>query len=330
MTVEFTVITPCYNYRRYLPETVTVLSWQKNPPAEWLFVDNGSSDGSAEYVEGIAPHLKFPVRVLRESRRGPSAARNRGIREAQSPWITFLDADDLWIPEKLARQAEYLATHPDTDFLFSDLWHIDTDGRPLKRTGPFSLKEVTPARVFLENFIYTSSVAIRRECLAEQEGFREDIIHGEDLELWIRLLINHRVGYISEPLAAWRTHPGSLMESPQHYADQFEVSRRLVQKNPALAQWQKRRDAMTWYALGRRLYLAQGEHSKARSAFWKAARLWPTLTKAWKWWLLSWLTRTQVRSLLERFEFRALSDAGGDYTLPIPVPPFEPLQSEGN
>jgi glycosyltransferase involved in cell wall biosynthesis len=329
MTIAFTVITPCYNCRRYLPETVTALSWQTHLPAEWLFVDNGSTDGSAEYIESIAQYLKFPVRVLRESRRGPSAARNCGIREARSDWIAFLDADDLWIPDKLERQVEYLQAHPETDLLFSDVWHMDSDGRPFKRTGPFSPECITLERIFLENIIYTSSVVVRRHCLAEEGGFCENIIHGEDLELWIRLLARYRVGYMPEPLAAWRTHPGSLMESSQHYADQIELSRQLVQRVPALAPWQKRRDAMVWYGLGRRFFLARGEHAQARSAFWKATRLWPSLTKVWKWWLLSWLSHAQVRRLLERFEFHALSGTVPGYTLPVPVPPFEPLQSEG-
>jgi len=165
---------------------------------------------------------------------------------------------------------------------------------------------------------------------SEQKRYREDMPYCEDLELSLRLLATYRVGYLPEPLIAWRTHPKSQMGNEQHYAELIELGRQLAQRIPVLAPWQKRQEAMAWYSLGRRFFLARGEHAKARSAFLKAARSWPSLTKVWKWWLLSWLSHAQVRHLLERFEFNALSGGVCDYTLPIPVPPFEPSHREGD
>ena len=93
---------------RYLPEAATVLANQTRLPAEWLFMDNRSTDGSPQYVGRIAPYLPFLVCIVHEPRRGISPVCNLGTREAQQEWITYLDSDDLWFPQKLQRKRSIL------------------------------------------------------------------------------------------------------------------------------------------------------------------------------------------------------------------------------
>src|SRR4051812_13046945 len=94
------VVIPCYNGALYLRETLESALAQNYAPLEILVVDDGSEDDSA----AIAESCGAPVRVIRQPNQGESVARNRGIDEARGDWVAFLDADDLWEPEKLERQ----------------------------------------------------------------------------------------------------------------------------------------------------------------------------------------------------------------------------------
>src|SRR5262249_59293001 len=94
------VVIPCYNGARFLRETLASVLAQTLPPLEVLVIDDGSTDDSGAVAESFGP----PVRVIRQPNQGESVARNRGIEEAKGEWVGFLDADDLWNPDKLERQ----------------------------------------------------------------------------------------------------------------------------------------------------------------------------------------------------------------------------------
>src|SRR5262245_20179101 len=94
------VVIPCYNAGRFLKETLESILAQTRPALEVIVVDDGSTDDSAAVAGAFGP----PVRVLRQSNQGESVARNRGLDEARGDWVAFLDADDVWAPDKLERQ----------------------------------------------------------------------------------------------------------------------------------------------------------------------------------------------------------------------------------
>jgi glycosyltransferase involved in cell wall biosynthesis len=95
-----TVVIPCYNAAPFLRATLESVMRQTHTPFEVLVIDDGSTDQSA----AIARSFGSPLRVISQTNQGESIARNRGIDEAKGDWIAFLDADDLWLPNKLERQ----------------------------------------------------------------------------------------------------------------------------------------------------------------------------------------------------------------------------------
>jgi glycosyltransferase involved in cell wall biosynthesis len=103
-TPAISVVIPCYNGARVIRTTVESVLAQTLSPLEVIVVDDGSTDDSAAIAEALGP----PVRVIRQPNQGESVARNRGIDEAKGEWVAFLDADDLWKPEKLAEQAQQM------------------------------------------------------------------------------------------------------------------------------------------------------------------------------------------------------------------------------
>jgi peptidoglycan/LPS O-acetylase OafA/YrhL/glycosyltransferase involved in cell wall biosynthesis len=121
------IITPVYNAARWLPETLATVRAQTLTDWEHLLVDDGSTDGSAALVEAAAREdARF--RLLRTERNGgPSAARNVALDAARGRFIAFLDADDLWLPEKLARSVEWMTTHG-YGFIYHDYRQISNDG----------------------------------------------------------------------------------------------------------------------------------------------------------------------------------------------------------
>lgn len=108
MTV-ISVIIPVYNGERYLAEAIKSVLGQTLPAAEVIVVDDGSTDGSVEIARRFSPS----VRYFRQTNQGPATARNVGVNAAQGQMLAFLDADDLWLPEKLAKQVPMLQQQSD-------------------------------------------------------------------------------------------------------------------------------------------------------------------------------------------------------------------------
>jgi glycosyltransferase involved in cell wall biosynthesis len=108
-TPRVSVIIPCYNAERYVCATIETVFAQGEPDIEIIVVDDGSKDRSVELVRAAFP----TVRVVEQPNQGVAAARNHGLRLATGEWIAFLDADDIWLPGKLAAQFTQLDAAPD-------------------------------------------------------------------------------------------------------------------------------------------------------------------------------------------------------------------------
>lgn len=121
------IITPVYNAARWLPQTLASVQAQSFTNWEHILVDDGSSDGSIALIEAAA-RSDSRIHLMRTPRNsGPSLARNLAIQAARGRYIAFLDADDLWLPEKLARSVEWMERHGYT-FIYHDYRHISHDG----------------------------------------------------------------------------------------------------------------------------------------------------------------------------------------------------------
>ncbi|MEX1020266.1 MAG: glycosyltransferase family A protein [Litorilinea sp.] len=110
---QISVIIPVYNGAEYLPAAVASIWEQNYAPLDVIIVDDGSTDATAQVVASLAcDPRRAALRYVYQANRGPSAARNRGIRLAQADFVTFLDADDYWLPATLHRHLRYLLAHP--------------------------------------------------------------------------------------------------------------------------------------------------------------------------------------------------------------------------
>jgi glycosyltransferase involved in cell wall biosynthesis len=132
-----TIVTPVYNAARWLPETIATVLAQTLPDWEQILVDDGSTDDSREIIKAAAAKDSRFRLLCTAGRKGPSMARNLALDAAQGRFIAFLDADDVWHPEKLARSVEWMTTHG-YGFIYHDYRHMSFDGALLGPliTGP--------------------------------------------------------------------------------------------------------------------------------------------------------------------------------------------------
>jgi glycosyltransferase involved in cell wall biosynthesis len=170
-------IVPAFNSARYIAETLDAIFAQTYRPIEVIVVDDGSTDGTDEIVARYGESIS----CVRQRNAGPATARNRGWKLAQGDFIAFCDADDLWHPEKLARQMAQFAAHPQTDWCVThvqNFW-IDElswqraciDGHPLTKPQPG---------------FNTQCLLIRRHVLEKMGGFDARFRHADDTDILIR------------------------------------------------------------------------------------------------------------------------------------------------
>ncbi|HXH05238.1 MAG TPA: glycosyltransferase family A protein, partial [Vicinamibacterales bacterium] len=198
---EVSVIIPAYNAAPTIGAALESVFTQTFDDLEVIVVDDGSAD---DLERAVAP-WRSRITLLRQPNRGPGAARNTGLARASGRLIAFLDADDEWLPEKLARQVTYFARHPETGLLHTGVQGDRWDGRA-PEPPRFAFCEL----FHTDFFIRTLTAMVPRRVLEDVGGFDERReVHVEDWELWLRIAARYPVGYIPEPLAVRR--PGGLM-----------------------------------------------------------------------------------------------------------------------
>jgi glycosyltransferase involved in cell wall biosynthesis len=200
------VIIPTYNRVPLLRAALDSVHRQTFCDYEVIVVDDGSTETVGEAVQA---HPTAP-RVIRQDRRGPAAARNRGLKEARAGTIAFLDSDDLWHPEKLARFMEALGRDSTVRIFYGPMSPIDSEGRPVPgRTKPCHGGRIT-GQLFCSSFVHVPTVVCRRELLDRAGGFDESLSVCEDYDLWLRLSLHEPFGLLPEPLAWRRLHGDRL------------------------------------------------------------------------------------------------------------------------
>jgi len=259
---------------------------QTLPPAEVVVADDGSADGTGDAVRAA---FGDRVRVLAGRWGSAAAARNAAWRASRAPWVAFLDADDLWFPDKLETAARALAAAPRAEWFFSDGAFRTLEGR-LEPSWFGLYADVddgyvgAPLAQLMEvNFILTSSVVARRDALEALGGFREDMTHAEDADLWIRLARRAPAAASARALVRYQHRPGGLTRQVEaRLAGTASLFRRLSADgslDPALRRVARRRVALAEHKLAVAA-LREGRRADARRHL-RGAWLFPERAVAW-------------------------------------------------
>ena len=199
---NISVVIAVYNGAPFLREALESVAAQSFLPFEIIIVDDGSTDRTKGVVSTFSSAI--PVSYHHQQNQGAGAARNRGVVVAQGEWIAFLDADDVWFPHKLAVQIEHVGTHPESQFVYSNVLVTDDTGRPARIVR----QEVFEPLVFDGNpFAQLSTVLMRKDLFTRVGGFLSSLRLYEDLELYARLARLAPMEFIAQNLATYRLHP---------------------------------------------------------------------------------------------------------------------------
>jgi len=215
------VILPFLNASAFMAEAIDSVEAQSFPDWELILVDDGSTDGSDEIAAARAssPHGRIRVLPPDDSRRGAAAARNRGIAESSGDFVAFLDADDLFAPDKLEHEVAALDADPAADWVYGATRWFHADGSRadrIERLGTPRDRRYDPPELLIRILLgergdvpCTCGVMIRREPLEALGGFEESLSLYEDQALWAKLMLTRRVRVLSGCRAAYRQHAGS-------------------------------------------------------------------------------------------------------------------------
>lgn len=263
---EVSIIIPTFNRAHYIGDAIKSVLSQTYSSWELLIVDNGSTDNTAVIVKDYV-RADARVRYLREDCKGVSRARNTALAEAKGEYIAFLDDDDLFLPEKLKIQTDFLKAHPEVDFVYGQIEIINAKGELLWIDPKKPV--LTFADLFEESGIRIQSVMCRKSCFDSIGGFDETLTMGEDYDLWLRAAAKYRFEYLAVPFVKMRFHDTNTCNVPVPLYEQRDRLLKRVRLNPSLGitpSIKRRRLAVNRYRLAR-LYKEDGQYFKAAGAF---------------------------------------------------------------
>lgn len=218
----------CHDYGRFLAEAIESVLAQTYPNIAIVVVDDGSTDDTAAVA---ARYADRGVRYLYRSQGGAGRARNTGLRASCGPLIAFLDADDAWLPDRVAAGVEHLQRHPEIALVAAHAFACDEAMRPSSIVhalrGPASGRMLEA--LLVHNVVLNpSSVLIRRSALEAAGGFSE-IAFGEDWDTWIEIAKRFPIGFIDQVVALVRRHSGSI--TPRRGRSRVNVNLAIVDRH---------------------------------------------------------------------------------------------------
>lgn len=205
--MKISVIIPTFNRKKTLGRAIQSVSDQSLSPFEILIIDDGSNDGTKEWVKESFQDIKY----IYQNNQGVSSARNKGIKYAYGDWIAFLDSDDEWLPSKLYEQVKAIGSNPEIKFFHTnEIWirnevRVNQMKKHKKHGGYIFEKCLDICRVS------PSSVLIKKEIFDDIGTFDESLRVCEDYDLWLRITSKYPVVFLDIPLIyKYGGHAGQL------------------------------------------------------------------------------------------------------------------------
>jgi glycosyltransferase involved in cell wall biosynthesis len=277
------VVIPSYNSAEFLPDAVKSVLAQTRPPDEIIVVDDGSQDNTDEVCAGFDRDVLY----LRQDNAGASSARNTGIKASGGDWLAFLDADDLWDPEKLELQIAALEENPEADFALTAAlaWSPEEESYHLYRWDGSLDPRVLQQELLIRN-VFTgicSSLLIRREAL-EAVGCFADGKACEDRRLAIALLEKYQAVILDVPLIRQRPGPAHFSNPERHRTEMLSLIADHEELYAGLdpSGRLKRRAKARMHERSGMHYLQNGDLRTAARDLRRAARLWPLQPNPWR------------------------------------------------
>ena len=285
MTLVSAII-PAYNAASTIDATLSSVRSQTHQELEIIVVDDGSTDDT---IATAARHSEADsrVRIVQQVNRGVAAARNRGVAEAKAEFVAPVDADDLWQPQKIARQLKLIEHRPEVGLVCTAYSVLDEDSQVTMRCGGALPRTNQFLDLCRRNFIGNGSSALMRrstveECGGYDESLRPRGAQGcEDLKLYLCIAERHRIEFIRSPLTGYRQLAGNMSSDAEQMLRSFDlVADEFCARRPELRPHFKahRTYMISW--LAHRMLVSKRWSSVARLSLQLVARPSPALPGA--------------------------------------------------
>ena len=206
---RISVIMSVYNGEPYLREAVESILNQTFGDFEFIIINDGSTDGTGAILARYQ-RIDDRIRVYHQENQGLIASLNRGCHLAQGKYIARMDADDVSLPDRLARQAYYMEVHPEIGILGTWIEYIDENGEPRGEHRIPTAPGLIGWLFLFGNFLAHPSVMMRRNVVERVGFYRPEALHVEDYDLWMRASIFTGIANIPEALLQYRVWEGSV------------------------------------------------------------------------------------------------------------------------
>ena len=264
------VIVPCYNYGCFLEQCVNSVLDQERVDVRVLVIDDASPDNTAEVAAGLARENPRVTVMRHSTNKGHINTYNEGIEWASADYALLLSADDYLLPDSLSRAADLMDAHPEAGFTFGNVIELNDSGNetPTKsiiEATNGSDKRILEGREFIElsgvhNQVATCSAVVRTELQKRLGGYRHELPHAGDLEMWLRFAAHASVGFISAYQGVYRRHGANM--STAYYAP--SDGRLIYTKNGRLADLQQRKSVLDCFSEHCKGVLPRCEHLPRR------------------------------------------------------------------
>lgn len=211
------IIIPAYNAARYLPAAIESVEAQTFPDWRILLVDDGSTDNTPEvlapFIDRLGPRLKY----IRKPNGGLPAARNTAIHNSSAEFLALLDADDVWLPCRLAESLACFEDRPQVGLAYGFNARIDEEGKVIDtfaRRQKHGEGRIAPYIYMRKVDLPCPTITFRRKCVEEVGPFDEKMRATEDRDLWFRIALRYEVALAPKVIALYRMSAGSMSTDP--------------------------------------------------------------------------------------------------------------------
>jgi glycosyltransferase involved in cell wall biosynthesis len=211
------IIIPAYNAARYLPAAIESVEAQTFADWRILLVDDGSTDNTPEilapFVDRLGPRLKY----IRKPNGGLPAARNTAIHNSSAEFLALLDADDVWLPCRLAESLACFEGRPQVGLAYGFNARIDAEGKVIDtfdRRQKHGEGRIAPYIYMRKVDLPCPTITFRRKCVEEVGPFDEKMRATEDRDLWFRIALLYEVALAPKVIALYRMSAGSMSTDP--------------------------------------------------------------------------------------------------------------------
>ena len=250
---KVSIIIPCYNREKFIEETIQSALAQTYPNTEVIAVDDSSTDSTRLVLEGFRDSITI-LEHLGYQNRGQSASINLGIKCSTGKYISILDSDDLFAPNKIEAQVSFLEKNQQFGLVYANGFAIDENGTKLYRIYDETQREVSnPERVLLDCYFSVPSNALARRTIFEKAGeFDETLRSGQDHDMAIRLAEVTKMAYIDEPLFYYRRHENSISatKADLRWNNGFVILKKAARRYPYRKSTLRKRKAVLNFRLG--------------------------------------------------------------------------------